>query len=68
MKSGFKTTEFWLKLLGVMAPAVASQLPQDNMWVQLAVTVVTAVVGYFGPKAYAANRTDLKKAALSADY
>ncbi len=54
MKPGWKTSEFWLSLLGMAMPLVATLQAVPNPWVALPAAGVAAV--------YAASRAATKKA------
>jgi hypothetical protein len=59
MKSGWKTSEFWLSLAAVVVGACLASgvFPSDSQWEKLAGVAVT-VLAAFG---YTKGRVDLKK-------
>ena len=59
MKSGWKTTEFWLSLVAsILGFAIASGvIPADSMWEKM-VALLVSVLATLG---YQVTRTSLKK-------
>lgn len=63
MKSGYKTTEFWLTLFAVLlgATLAAGLVPTDGPWLQIAGVAETALIAM----GYTGARMNLKKSLAS---
>ena len=59
MKSGYKTTEFWLTLFAIVLGAIlaAGLIPTDGPWLQIAGVAETAFIAM----GYTGARMNLKK-------
>lgn len=55
MKSGFKSTEFWLNLVGMIGGLILASVG-DNQWTTIAGGILSAVCG----SSYAAGRSMVK--------
>lgn len=64
--SGFKSSEFWLNLVGMIAGIIIATLEQsqgDNQWLTLAGGVLSAVCG----ASYANSRAKIKSSLMGAE-
>lgn len=63
MKSGIKTTEFWISILGVVGPVLAvimDKIPQDGALYTI-LGSVAAVIAYVSGRSFVKGKVEEKK-------
>lgn len=63
MKSGIKTTEFWVTILAVVGPVLAlitDKIPQDNIW-SVVVGSIGAVIAYVTGRSIVKSKSEDNK-------